>query len=153
MANDGNTIILHDTSTVSRREQLRLLRAQLAEAAQKLIDAIDDIDGDPDYEDDGSLEEEPDREPDYISDNGECGDAPFALNQEGTNWAYGDDRPNAETNMRPAEAGTPLHILEKLRNDLERIAGKKSEVTNFQWDGNGTASFMKDGERWMGGRL
>lgn len=90
MADDGASIILADTSTNSRREQLRLLREQLAEAAQKLIDAMDEIDGDPDFEDDGNLEEEPDREPDYEADNGECGDAPFSMNQEGTRWAYGE---------------------------------------------------------------
>ena len=38
------------------REQLRQMRAKIAEAAQRLIDLLDQIDGDPDLEDGGDSE-------------------------------------------------------------------------------------------------
>jgi len=108
------------------REQLRQLRAKVAEAAQRLIDILDWIDGDPDYEpslgsvgtsnphwmpvavwaqganddreqvceDEGAQCDDEgvdtDSEPDEIADNGECGPAPFAVDQTICQWAYGD---------------------------------------------------------------
>ena len=110
------------------REQLRQLRAKMADAVERLIAAMDEIDGDPDIEPSGDENETSlatmdgrnhvidfagdtdDREVEcedegHDSDtelNGDEGDnnaddedniwivTPFALNQEGTKWAFGE---------------------------------------------------------------
>jgi len=113
------------------REQLRQMRAKIAKAAQRLIDLLDQIDGDPDMEDGGDPEpslgwtsgidqrllnvgwgsdlgvtddleqvcedegaqcddegHDSDSEPDDRED-GMWNVIPFAMDQRGTNWAYG----------------------------------------------------------------
>lgn len=149
------------------REQLRQLREKLAEAAQRIIDALDYLDGDSDLEAVGD-ENEPslatmdgrnhiidfagdtddredehdgreeflegedneDREPDEFH---ECGDTPFSMNQEGTNWAYGDRR---ATYIQPAVDRRALSAA---------TTGRAADIQHFETDGKGNATFTLDG--------
>ena len=86
-----------------------------------------------------------DSEPWEQEDAADCGTSPFAMDQSGNQWAYGDNR-----SAEPRFHSSPI---EKLREDRASIAAQPSAIQYLSMDRDGNVSFMKDGARWVGGRL
>ncbi|ESQ79126.1 hypothetical protein [Asticcacaulis benevestitus] len=134
------------------REQLRVLRAQMADAVEKLISAMDHIDGDPDLELTGD-ENEPslatmDGRNHAIDFTGDTDDREVECDDEGND---SDTELNGdEGDFSGADDDGPSYFYQR-QND--RHATRVTDIRDFITDGRGNAFFTLDGVPMQGGPL